>query len=340
VSGHDIIVIGASAGGLQALRDLVRGLPRNLSAACFAVLHMQLGRDSSIASILAGEGTLPVRFAEDGERIRRGTLLLAPQDRHLIVRGDCVSLSGGPRENFWRPSIDVLFRTAAVTHRSRVIGVVLSGALDDGVAGLSAVRACGGEALVQDPAEAGCSEMPAIALQQVEGSRAMTVASLCSELQRLVHVEAPPAPQVSPELELEARIISDGSDLVASLGMPNEISLFNCPECGGPLAPTRDRPLRYRCTVGHGFTVSSLEEGMRRQIESSLWVSIRMLQQRSTLSRTRSETEREKGRTFGARTYLDRAEEDAAHAEVLRRLLMEMNEPAFLETRSTGTGPE
>jgi two-component system, chemotaxis family, protein-glutamate methylesterase/glutaminase len=331
VGGHDIIVIGASAGGLQALNELVDCLPRNLPAVCLAVLHIAHGRDSAIPSILNGRDTLAVKFAENGERMRHGALLLAPTGRHLVVERDRVRLSGGPRENFWRPSIDVLFRTAAVQHRSRVVGVVLSGSLDDGIAGLTAVRTCGGQALVQDPAEASCPEMPQAALRQVAGARAMTIPAMCEEITRLANTAAAAPPAIPPELELEARIVADESDFVASLGMPNELSLYNCPECGGPLAAQHDRPLRFRCTVGHAFTAASLEDGMRRQIDSSLWVAIRLLQQRSNLSRTLSEKERKKGRLHGARTYLTRAEEDGAHAEVLRQHLMRLNagvEPA------------
>lgn len=301
------------------------GLPRELPAACFAVLHRELGHPNGAAEILNGLGTLAVRIAEDGDPLRHGTLLLAPPDRHLIVREDCVRLSAGARENFWRPSIDVLFRTAAVAHRSRAVGVVLSGTLDDGAAGLAAVRACGGEALVQDPSEAAFADMPDMALREVEGARALTLEDLSRELRRLAVTEAPPAPSVPPELELEARIVGDGSNFVAALGMPDQITLYTCPECGGPLAEQHDRPMRFRCVVGHGFTVGSLQEGMRRQTESSLWVAIRLLQQRSTLSRALSDKEREKGRSYGAQTYGSRADEAATHADVLRRLLMELN---------------
>lgn len=324
MSGHDIIVLGASAGGLQPLKEIVAALPRDFPAACFAVLHMSRDRGSAIPEILRGAGALAVKFAEDGEPIRPGTLLVAPPDRHLIIRPESVRVSGGPRENFWRPSIDVTFRTAAVVHRTRVVGVVLSGMLDDGVAGLAAIRACGGEALVQAPDEAICPELPEAALRQVEGARAMTPREIGAELARLARTEPSQPPQVPPELELEARIVADGSDFIASLGMPERISFYNCPECGGPLAEQPDRPMRFRCTVGHGFSAASLEDGMRREIESSLWVAIRLLQQRSNLGRTLAEKESAKHRTHGAQTYLDRAEEDAAHAEVLRRLLMEV----------------
>jgi two-component system, chemotaxis family, protein-glutamate methylesterase/glutaminase len=326
VSGHDIIVIGASAGGLEALKQLVAGLPSALPAACFAVLHMPRHWNSSVPEILSAVHALPVRFAEDGAPIRPGALMIARADRHLIVRRDDVRLSGGPHENFWRPAIDVLFRSAAVAHRSRVVGVVLSGTMDDGVAGLAAIRACGGEALVQSPEEAAFADLPEHALRQVEGARAMNIGQIAAELRRLAHTAPLDSPAVPPELALEARITEDGSNLAASLAMPDELSLFTCPECGGPLAEQHDQPLRFRCVVGHGFSARSLDEGMRRQIESSLWAAIRLLQQRSLLSRTLGEKERDKGRRFGASSYLDRANEDAAHADVLRRLLMQIDD--------------
>jgi two-component system, chemotaxis family, protein-glutamate methylesterase/glutaminase len=325
VSGHDIIVIGASAGGLQALKQLLTCLPPRLPAACFAVVHRQEGRETHLPGLLQSSGALAVKLAEDGEPIRHGTLLVGPSDRHLVVLKDRIRLSEGPRENFWRPSIDVLCRPAAVNHRSRVIGVVLSGTLDDGVAGLAAVRACGGEALVQQPEEAPFAELPRTALRQVEGARCLPIVEMGREIVRLVATEARELPPVPPELELEARIASSDTNLVSALAMPDEMSLYNCPECGGPLAAEPNRPLRYRCTVGHAFTASSLEDGMRHQIESSLWVAIRLLQQRSNLNRTLSEKEREKGRLRGADNYLSRAEEDWGHSDVLRRLLMQLN---------------
>jgi two-component system, chemotaxis family, protein-glutamate methylesterase/glutaminase len=325
VSGHDIIVIGASAGGLQALKQMVACLPRELPAACFVVLHRPLGRDGEIPSILSACGTLPAKFCEDGEPIRRGVLYVAPSSGHLVLEEDRVRISAGPRENFWRPSIDVLFRTAAVAYRTRVVGVVLSGSLDDGVAGLAAVRACGGEALVQHPEEASFSEMPTSALRLVQGARSLPLLEVCREITRLANSEACEPPAIPPELELEARVSAGESDLVSALAMADEISLYNCPECGGPLAVRHDQPLRYRCIVGHGFAPASLQEGLRRQLESSLWVAIRLLQQRSNLSRALAEKEREKGRLRGAQSYLKRAEEDSTHSDVLRKLLMRLS---------------
>jgi two-component system, chemotaxis family, protein-glutamate methylesterase/glutaminase len=325
VSGHDTIVIGASAGGLRALQGLVACLPRELPAACFAVLHMQRSHDSQLAAILNAHGTLTAKFAEDGELPRRGMLFLAPPGRHLVLQQDRIRLSDGPREHYWRPSVDVLFRTAAVAFGSRVVGVVLSGSMDDGVAGLSAVRACGGEALVQHPEEAEYAEMPHAALQRVEGARGLPIAELCDEIVRLARAEARESPSIPPELELEARIATDPSNLASALAMPNELSLYNCPECGGPLAAEHDRPLRFRCTVGHGFTAASLQDGIRSQIEASLWVAIRLLQQRSNLRRQRAETERQKGRMHGADNYFARADEDWAHADVLRGRLLQLN---------------
>lgn len=307
------------------MRELLAALPGDLPAVCLAALHVPSDRESAADEILQGTGKLKVRFAKDAEPLQHGTLLLAPPDRHLLVKDDHVRLSAGPRENFWRPSIDVLFRTTAVAHRSRVTGVIVSGTLDDGVAGLSAVRACGGEALVQDPSEALHAEMPQMALQEVEGSRALSIEAIAAEIGRIVRTEARPPPQIPAELEMEARIITDDSNFISGLAMPDRLSFYNCPECGGPLGVQHDRPLRFRCTVGHGFTRASLEQGMLRQLESSLWVAIRLLQQRATLARSLSERERQKGRTFGARTYLDRATEDTAHADVLRRLLMDIN---------------
>jgi two-component system, chemotaxis family, protein-glutamate methylesterase/glutaminase len=326
VNAPYIVAIAGSSGAIQAVRDLIACLPRSLPAACCAVLHQQRTFKSQLAQLLERDGGLRVRLAEDGEPLQAGVLLLARPDRHLVIGAEQVQLTYGPRENFWRPSIDVLFRTAAVSHRTRAIGVLLSGTLDDGIAGLAAIRACGGRTLVQSPGEAAFGELPATALREVEGTVELTVAEICADI--LHHTSQPPAPAppIPAELELEARIATDTAALVADMGMPQEdITLYNCPECGGPLAPHRGFPLHYRCMVGHSFTAWALEHGMQRKLEASLWVAVRLLQQRSNLSRSHAGKEQQHGRERAAHSYTSRADEDWSHAEVLRRLLVQLS---------------
>ncbi len=185
MSGHDIIVIGGSAGAFQPLRSLLQDLPRSLEAAVFVVLHLPPASRTSLPGLLQQHTSLDVRLAQDGDPIVNGRALVAAPDQHLILHAGHVRLSRGPRENYWRPAVDVLFRTAAVAYGSRVVGVLLSGALDDGTAGLHAIRRCGGKAYVQAAQEAAYPDMPEFARSVVEGVRSLPVREIAAELGRL-----------------------------------------------------------------------------------------------------------------------------------------------------------
>jgi two-component system, chemotaxis family, protein-glutamate methylesterase/glutaminase len=328
MSGHDIIVIGGSAGSLEPLRTLLESLPRSLPAAVFVVLHMPASRDTSFPAILRQHTPLGVRLAEDGAEIVPGQVLIATPDQHLVVHQGHVRLSRGPRENYWRPSIDVLFRTAAVAYGTRVVGVLLSGALDDGTAGLAAIRRCGGKAYAQAPHEAAFPDMPENARNHVDGVRSGTARELAAEIIRLAQ-EAPPEPvQIPPDLRLEARVAEDLSPQVAeSVYRNGEPSSATCPECNGPLSTPKDEPVRFRCKVGHALGAKSLLHATRQQIEVSLWSAVRLLQQRATLDRNCARREHDKGRVHGAQHYDDRAAESEGHANLLRELLLSLGEP-------------
>ena len=300
--GHDIVVAGASSGGLDALKQLLAALPGDLPLALFVVLHLPPGWTSQFPEILNKSGKLACRFAADGELIEHGTLLLAPADRHLLVKRGHVRLSRGPRENFWRPSIDVLFRSAAVAYGTRVVGIVLSGALDDGTAGLGAIRQCGGTAIVQDPESAAYPAMPKSALVNVQGAQALPIERIGPEVARLAQLPAAPSPKVPADLYREARSVeTSGTSLSTPTPTPlGELTTHTCPGCGGPLRQNPDNPLNFRCLVGHAYSIASLEEGTRREIETSLWTAIRLFQQRSNVNRTIAGEEKLKGRERNA----------------------------------------
>jgi two-component system chemotaxis response regulator CheB len=329
--GHDIVVLGASAGGLDALKELLASLPAGLRASMFLVLHLSASWPSQIAEILSKSSSLPCRFGQDGDLIEHGTLLIAPPDRHLIVKREHVRLSPGPRENFWRPSIDVLFRSAAVAHGSRVVGVILSGTLDDGTAGLRAVRQCGGVAIVQDPEAAAFPEMPRSALDNVEGARALPLGEIGPEIVRLARVRPGPSPRMPSAFLREARVVEAVAAPTPPPPEPGALTTHTCPGCGGPLRQNPDNPDSFRCLVGHAYSIASLEEGTRREIESSLWTAIRLFQQRSNLDRTIAGEERHKGRPRAAETYLKRAAEMAGHAQWLQQLVLSLPEPALAD---------
>lgn len=325
MTGHDIVTIGASAGGLQALQALFNAAPANLPVGFFIVSHMLGHRPSHLPAILQESGRYPAKFADHGEKALHGHIYVAPPDRHLFFRDGELRLSAGPRENFWRPSVDVLFRSAAVEHGPRAVAVVLSGALDDGTAGLSAIVRCGGVALVQDPREAAYPDMPDSAARNVEEAKVMTVLQIVEQLGRLAR-EPPvePRPAVPKELLMEARIAEGDPVAAAESTHVGEPTSHICPECGGPLRREPGAPARFRCHVGHAFGQETLLDGTRKQGESSLWSAIRHFQQRSHLNRSMAVRERQLGRLRGADVYERRAAEGDEHATVLRALLARM----------------
>lgn len=231
---RDIIAIGASAGGVETLRTVVERLPAKLIAAVFAVVHVHPGANSMLPQVLARRAQVPVSHAKDGETIRPGHIYVAPPDHHLLVNEGHVRLSRGPRENGVRPAIDALFRSAAVCCGPRVVGVVLTGMLNDGTAGLMAIKRCGGLAVVQDPADALFPPMPQSALEHVEVDHCVPAADIGPLLGRVAGQPANDAPAAPDALTVETRI-AEGEPLnVATTGLALP-STYSCPDCGGVL---------------------------------------------------------------------------------------------------------
>src|SRR5262245_10757596 len=210
---HDIVVIGASAGGVEALTALAAGLPANLHAAVFVVLHVPPQGESHLPYILSRAGALQARMAQDGDEIRSGRILIAPPDRHLLLTQDQARIVYGPRENYFRPAIDPLFRSAALAFGPRVIGVVLTGALDDGASGLVAIKREGGLALVQDPETAAFPSMPSAALKYVDVDACLPLKKLASKIVALTVTEAPMPETPHDTTDLEREVNIAGLDL-------------------------------------------------------------------------------------------------------------------------------
>jgi two-component system chemotaxis response regulator CheB len=265
---RDIVVIGASAGGLGALREIVEALPRDLPAAVFVVMHSTSDFGSRLAEILAGWGPLPAHTAVHGERIRPGQIYVAPNDSHLTLHRDFVRVTRGPKENGHRPAVDPLFRTAARMYGNRVVGVVLTGNLSCGTEGLMAVKANGGIAVVQSDPE--YSGMPRSARLHVEIDHAVPVSSIAEVLQRLV---TEPIPE---ESEAEA----EGPHTTAPQHSP-----IVCPTCQGSMVESIEGGLlRFRCHVGHAFGVDSLLAEQSESLEAALWASVRSLEESAQLA--------------------------------------------------------
>ena len=320
--GHDIIVVGASMGGLEALRTLAGGLPDALPAAVFVVLHTSPRSPGMLGQILDRAGALPARLAQDGEAIERGRLYVAPPDHHLLVKPDVVRLTRGPRENGSRPAIDPLFRSAAVAYRSRVVGVVLSGTLDDGAAGLRAVACCGGRTVVQDPADALYAEMPQYALEAVSVDHCAPVAeigSLLGSLSRELAGEASPVPQ---DLLIEAQLTERVMDDTSKMDKIGKRTSLSCPACGGALWKMPDPALgRYRCHIGHAFTEASLLDGQTEAIEQALVVALRTMEDRIKVLERVAREDRKAGWLDGT-GYEERAAELKRHVQQIRELLL------------------
>jgi two-component system, chemotaxis family, protein-glutamate methylesterase/glutaminase len=283
--GHDIIVLGTSAGGLETLDQLVAQLPTNLAASLFIVQHMAPHNSgAALLRRLSRHRAFDAKLAADGERFARGRIYIAPPDNHLLLKPTSMLVRKGARENRSRPAIDPLFRSAAVAHGSRVIGVVLTGMLDDGTAGLIAIKRCGGVTVVQAPDDAAYPGMPQSALDNLDVDFCVPIAAMGELLTTLV--DKPPAKMkpVPSDIRTEARIAERVlSDVEQVNGLGDQVP-YNCPNCGGVLwEMTHPRAKRYRCHTGHSFTAKTLLASQSEKIEEMLWISLRMFEERRNL---------------------------------------------------------
>jgi two-component system chemotaxis response regulator CheB len=281
---RDIIVIGTSAGGLEALDALVGQLPANLAASIFIVQHMATGNTGvALMRRLSRHKAFGLKLAREGERVKPGRIYIAPPDHHLLLKSGTVMVRKGARENRSRPGIDPLFRSAAVAYGSRVIAVVLTGMLDDGTAGLIAVKKCGGVTVVQEPSNAAYSGMPQSAVDNADVDYCVPIAQIGALLARLVttHGKTRRVPRdIRIEAEIAERVLSDVTQVE---GLGTQVP-YNCPNCGGVLWEM-DHPVakRYRCHTGHSYTEATLLASQSEKIEEMLWISLRMFEERKNL---------------------------------------------------------
>jgi two-component system, chemotaxis family, protein-glutamate methylesterase/glutaminase len=320
---HGIVVVGASAGGVEALVELAASLPGDLSAAVFVVLHLPATGTSALPEILRRHGPLPAAHVRDSEPIQPGRIYVAPPDHHVLVRTGHVHLSRGPRENGHRPAIDPLFRSAAREYAARVIGVVLSGALDDGTAGLLAIKSRGGIAVVQNPEDALYPGMPGNALEHAQVDHVLAAASMGKLLARLLaDLAEPPADPAPTGMRVEVEM--EGFSMEAFEGHhPGRPSGFSCPDCHGVLWQIKDGGLeRYRCRVGHAWSPESLLIQQSEALEAALWVALRSLEERAALARRLAEPARRRGHAITATRFEEQAAEAQQAARLVRDLLL------------------
>ncbi len=271
--GHNIIVVGASAGGVEAFITLVSSLPADLPAAVFIVLHIPAQSFSVLPAILTRSGPLVAFHPKDGDTIEQGKIYVAPPDHHLMISRGSVRVVRGPKENRHRPAIDPLFRSAATTYKQRVIGVVLTGSLYDGTAGLLAIKQGGGLAVVQSPEDALYPSMPLHALQDVKVDYVLPMREIGALLVRLAHEPVPELEEdgTSEDIEVEIKMATFGMETIHDEHKAGTPSAFSCPDCGGVLWEINDGDLlRFRCRVGHAFSVESMISGQADEIEAAL----------------------------------------------------------------------
>jgi two-component system chemotaxis response regulator CheB len=321
---HDIVVVGASAGGVEALTNLVGSLPADLPASVFVVLHVPASGSSALPDILARHGPLPASHARDGEPIEQRRIYVAPPDHHVLLRRGHVHLARGPRENGHRPAVDPLFRSAAREHATRVVGVVLSGALDDGTAGLLAIKSRGGVAIVQYPEEALYPGMPNNAVEHVDVDHVLPAAAIAGVLARLAAEPATESSGPAPD-DMKVEVEVEGFTMEAlERGNPGRPSAFSCPDCNGVLWEIQDGGLvRFRCRVGHAWSPESLLTQQSEALEAALWVALRSLEERAALARRLAEPARRRGHRITATRFQEQAQEAQHAAGLVRRLLLD-----------------
>ncbi len=314
---RNIIVIGASAGGVEALCGLTKHLPKDLDASVFVVMHV--GEESMLPEVLSTCGNLPAVAAKNNEQYQRGCIYCAPPRCHLSIKDTKTMLTRGPRENGHRPAADVLFRSAARVHREKVVGVILSGGRDDGSAGLFAIKARGGVAVVQDPDDAVAPNMPTNALNMVEVDFCLPVPQIAKVLVQLANGKAThivDAPDGGHKMEKQATAERPTSQ------PPGEQIPLSCPECNGPIYQVNEGELaRFQCFVGHAFSPESLSEEHTEALERALWTATRKLKERVVLHQKLLER---KKRNNGEEELRSRLEESVTTAEKDVKLLREI----------------
>lgn len=327
MANRDIITIGASAGGVEALMTLARTLPGDLPASVFIVQHVAPQQPSAMADLLSRSGPLAVQIAEDRTEFKPSRIYVAPPDRHLMIDRSYAYLTRGPRENLVRPAVDPLFRSAAVVHGPHVIGVILSGTLDDGTSGLGAIKRCGGVAVVQDPQDARFAEMPQSAADHVEVDYTVPLSQMGDLLVRLA-AAAPGAPATpSQELLMEVEMARAGGGSAALLDGIGDLAALTCEACGGPLWEIRNEKIvRFRCREGHSYTAKSLLQEQKDGIEQSLWAAVQTMDERVRVLERLVAYDEERGRKGGLASFRARAQETREHANHLRQFLLTLNQ--------------
>ncbi|WP_031530846.1 chemotaxis protein CheB [Dyadobacter crusticola] len=284
LQSHSIIVIGSSAGGVPALKELVKSFTKDFAASIFIVQHLAANKVSYLPEILSSHGPLPARHPRDGEQISKGIIYVAPPDHHMIIENEHISIKRGPKENNFRPAIDVTMRSAAYWHADQVIAAVLTGYLSDGSSGLWSVQQLGGTTIVQSPEDSPYPDMPRNALERVDPDYILPLKDIGPLINTLV---TQPAKRnrvendvLKTRMKVEIEIAGQKNALSRGIHHMGEKTDLTCPECGGALTSFQEGSnVRYRCHTGHGFSSSSLWLGINESVEAKLWQAMRSMEE-------------------------------------------------------------
>lgn len=326
---RDLVGIGTSAGGVRALLFLVRHLPADLPATILVTIHLPQQSVSSLDELLSNSGPLKAAFAADGDPLERSRIVIAPPGRHLLVDGDRLALGNGPRENHARPAIDPMFRSMGLCCGPRAVGVVLTGTLDDGASGLSALRSCGGLTIVQDPDDADFSEMPFNALARLTPDHLTPLAGLPSLLCDLVRQPAGPWVPVPTGLRYEVEVARTGQAGISEMDRLGQRSTLTCPDCGGLMWELDEKDvLRYRCHVGHAYTAGMMRLGLEASLRHALGSALRALDEQVALTEKLRHEAAERGHQRVSAHWAQRKAETEREAGIIRAAIERADEIA------------
>ena len=319
--GRDIVVIGGSAGAFEPLQQVVSEFPARMPAAVFVVLHLPATSRSSLAAILNRTGSMQAVVPRDGDPVRPGFVYVPTPDHHLEVHDHTIKITRGPKINGVRPAVDVLFRSAAACCGPRVVGVVLSGGLDDGSAGLAAICAAGGIGIVQDPADAVVPWMPRNALETAGADHVLTADRIGSMILHTIHDPEPAGRKITSNGGLEMKAVGVGDT-------PGQVTGITCPECHGSIWMQKGEggQVAFTCRVGHSYSPESFFDIQAENVENALWAGVRSLEEQSSLADVMADRSLRMDDGDAQRRYEERSRVARDNAEVLRKLILERSE--------------
>jgi two-component system, chemotaxis family, protein-glutamate methylesterase/glutaminase len=337
MANRDIVAIGTSAGGVEALLYLAQRFSPNFPATVLVTIHLSRQFRSELDGLLSKAGPLPATFAHDGAPLRKGHIYIAPPDRHLLIDENHLQLGAGPRENNARPAIDPMLRSGAVCCGGRCIGVVLTGTLSDGASGLWAVEQSGGVTVVEDPRGAAFPEMPENALKQVRPDHMVALDRMPALLDSLVHQPAGEPQPVPMNVRYEVAIARNGGSTMSDMDRIGRRSVLSCPDCQGVMWEIREGDLtRFRCHTGHTYAAELMSLALDDNLRRALASAYRALEERVALAHKLYRQANERGHRHVATSWLEKANEFEKELKIIRHSIRRMEAMAATEEAEPG----